>query len=90
MLTIAAALIIALPVTFGQEPVPIISMSANVWERPNPVGINQTIFIQGLIWPPPSYAFNHTWTIARVETVVNKPFGAFNVLSPIVAKEQLQ
>jgi hypothetical protein len=42
------------------------------------------------------YAFlsrkQHNWhaLLKTVETVINKPFGAFNVLSPIVAKEQVQ
>jgi hypothetical protein len=42
------------------------------------------------------YAFlsrkQHNWQalLKTVETVINKPFGAFNVLSPIVAKEQVQ
>jgi hypothetical protein len=34
----------------------------------------------------------HNWhaLLKTVETVINNPFGAFNVLSPIAAKEQLQ
>ena len=42
------------------------------------------------------YAFlsrkQHNWhaLLKTVETVINKPFVAFNVLSPIVAKEQVQ
>ena len=50
VLTIAATFITALPVAFGQVK---IQMQGGVRAFPSPVGINQTITIEGYINPPP-------------------------------------
>jgi outer membrane protein assembly factor BamB len=50
-LTIAASLITALPVAFGQEKI-VMAASAAVF--PNPVGINQSVMIEGSVYPAPT------------------------------------
>jgi hypothetical protein len=68
MLTIAAALMASTPTTSGQLPGEKLSTGASLAVRPNPVGINQTMQLEGVIWPVPSTGTvysNVTLTITR-------------------------
>jgi hypothetical protein len=71
-LTIAASFIAALPDTYGQSLVQV-SMTAILYKTPNPVGVNQKMFIEGLVSPTPgivNLTFNITKPDKTVETLI--------------------
>jgi len=49
-------------------------MTAAVYKTPNPVGVNQMMLIEGMVYPPPGNSIDLTFSITKpdktVETIV--------------------
>jgi len=80
-LTLAATLVTMLPIASGQLTQAVISMTASIWVQPNPVGVNQAVYVQGITYPCPEVTINHAYTITCPNgTVITKLVPTFDPL----------
>src|SRR3990170_3023761 len=83
MLTLAATFITALPVTLGQTQI-LITTYIWPWVGRTTVGINQPMLIEGVLYPPPGYTINHTYTIrAPNGTITKKNVATFDPIGGV-------
>jgi outer membrane protein assembly factor BamB len=64
-LIIAATFISTLPVAFSQVKIPMTARIGVPGDVPYYRGVNQTVRIQGLTFPPPGYSVDHTYKITK-------------------------